>query len=421
MIGKAVIVVKGGKGGNGGITFRKEKFVAKGGPDGGDGGKGGSVRLVAMGNMEDLSLVRYKRVFSGEPGGHGAGSKRSGKAGKDCVVEAPVGTVVWEGNAEKRGVFVGQVAADGDELAVAAGGEGGRGNTKFVSSTNKVPMLAEEGADGEEKELYLEHWPLVDVAVIGLPNSGKSQLLHAISRAFPAVTEYPFSTRDPVLGTTTVGWETLTVVEVPSLCEGAHEGKGLGNGFLTCAMRARLLLFLLDGASPDPTGDLRTLRRELKLYDPALAERAVGIAVNKADLPEVSERTGDLRRELEGEGLFLHFISATTGEGVEAMKALLAAALVTIPRDVVRLEAPPPKVRVRMPEPRPTVAREGAVFVVSSPRAARLVALPDLRVFQARLQLRRELSRMGVLQALEEAGVQSGDAVRIGKIELEWE
>lgn len=419
MIVKAGISVVGGKGGNGSVSFRREKFVAKGGPDGGDGGKGGDVYLIGREGVPDLGALRYGRVFSGEGGIAGSGGNRYGKAGKDVTVDVPVGTMVWEVVVGEGRKPIGEVVRSGEKLVVAEGGNGGKGNAKFSSPTNKVPYLAEEGESGERRDLNLEYWPLVDVAAVSLANAGKSQLLRAISRAFPEVTEYPFSTREPVFGAAEVGWQTFIVMEVPSLCSGAHEGKGLGNSFLTCLMRARLLLFLIDGTTVDAVADLAVLQRELCLHNEALGAKASVVAVNKIDLAEVAERLPELRRVLGIGGRPLHCISALTGEGIEALKAALPGALEGIAP--IRLEAPPPVKRVRLPEPRAIVTRDGDVFVVFSPRAARIAAVADLRVFRARLQFRGELDKLGVLQALMDAGVKSGDLVRIGKVELEWQ
>jgi GTP-binding protein len=419
VIGRVRITVEGGKGGNGSISFRREKFVSKGGPDGGDGGKGGDVYAVGDSGMNDVGGLRYRREIEGEGGMDGGKGKRYGKGGREKTIGVPVGTVIWErqGNRERR--LIGEIRAAGERLLVCEGGEGGRGNVKLVSSTNKVPVLAEEGEKGERRELYLEHWPFLDIGLISLPNAGKSQLLHAISRATPRVSEYPFCTTDPVFGTVHIGWEPFTIVEIPSLCQGAHDDKGLGNDFLTSVMRARLLLYLLDGKSLIPVDDLRILQEEIRMYDEALSRKPMAIAVNKVDLPEVRERLPELQRTLSGYGMSLSFVSALTGEGIEALKATLAENLAGLSKEMPRLASPPK--RVRLPEPKPTVVRDGVVFVVASPRATRLVTLADLRQFQARLQLWRELEKLGVHQALVTAGVQSGDAVRIGSVELEWE
>ncbi|MBI2171826.1 MAG: GTPase ObgE [Chloroflexi bacterium] len=419
VVGQVWVSVVGGNGGNGSITFRREKFVPRGGPDGGDGGKGGDVYVVGDPGKEDLSSLQYVREVEGGRGGDGGKGKRYGKTGKERTVSVPTGTVVWEGlgNGEKE--VVGEVVEPGERLLISKGGRGGRGNVKRVSATNRVPLLAEEGEKGERRDLYLEHWPFVDVGLVSLPNAGKSQLLHAISRATPPISEYPFCTTDPVFGSVQLGWEPFIIVEVPSLCQGAYEGKGLGNNFLTSVMRTRLLLYLLDGESQTPLDDLCILQEEVRLYNETLSRKPVAIAVNKIDLPEVREKLPELRRILSGQGMSLSLISARTGEGVETLKATLNENLANLPGVTSRL-APPPK-RIHLLEPKPSVTKEGAVFVVVSPQAERLVALPDLRLFQARLQLRRELDKLGVLQALIDAGVKSGNAVRIGSVELEWE
>jgi len=376
--------------------------------------------LVGRQGLNDLGALRVRRLFEGEDGNPGADGKKYGKAGKDVLVEVPIGTVAWEDKGGKERSAVGEVSRENAKLLVAEGGQGGRGNVKFASSTNKVPFLAEEGEPGESRDLYLAYWPFVDVAVISLPSAGKSQLLRSVSKAFPDVKDYPFSTREPVFGSVEVGWGVFTIIEIPSLCEGSHEGKGLGDSFLTCAMRARIILLLIDGTTADAAVDVTLLLRELRLYDAELIGKPVFVAINKIDLLEVSERLSELRQAVWETSPSVYTISALTGEGLEAMKKGLAKVLETIP--VLHVESPAPVVkRLRRAEPHPTVTRDGEFFVVASPKAARIAEASDFQVFRARLQYRKELEKLGVLDALIKAGVKSGDPVRIGKVELEWE
>lgn len=345
----------------------------------------------------------------------------SGKDGKWTFIQVPIGAVVWErvGNGTIR--VLGEVLEDGERLLVAGGGEGGRGNVHFASPTNQVPYLAETGDGGEERELVLEMRPWLDVGIVSLPNAGKSQLLRAVSRATPPVEDYPFTTVSPVWAVAVWNWQDVTFGELPALIEGSHQGKGLGNGFLCCLMRSRAIVLLLDGTSSDAIGDLRTLRDELAAYDATLLDKQMIVVVNKADASETQELCRIIESSGARDGAPVVVVSALTGEGVDNLVGTVVEVLDSIPRVHGRMEVAPPPVEVRYADRGPEVRREGSVFVVSSGRAEKLIRLPDLRRFQARLQLRRELSRIGVVRALEEAGVRFGDIVRIGEIEMQWE
>jgi len=306
-------------------------------------------------------------------------------------------------------------------LLLARGGEGGQGNTRFATSVNKVPYLAEEGMSGEARRMVLELRMLAEVGLVGMPNSGKSLLLQQISNATPAVEAYPFTTQVPVLGVVEWDWRQALVVELPGIGSGASQGKGIGTAFLRHLWRVRLIVHLVDGSVADPITALREVNEEIWQYEPTFMDRPQLVVVTKVDLPSVRERLSALRKQLAPFGLARHFVSANTGEGVRELVAHIHKLLQEIPPVP---SVPPREVEARPSELRhhhPAVSREGDVFVVSSPRAERLVRLPDLRQFQVRLQLRSELAKLGVVKALEEAGVQPGDWVRIGRTELQWE
>ena len=316
----------------------------------------------------------------------------------------------------------GEIGRSGEVQVVARGGQGGHGNVRFATSKNKTPGLAEEGMPGEEREVVLELRLPVDVALVGLPNAGKSQLLGQVSKARPTVAEYPYSTTQPVQAMVERGWKQVSVVELPGIVNGAAEGKGLGNSFLRHLWRARAILHLVDGSVKDPVATVKEVNAELGEYNPSFLEKPQIVVVNKVDLPDVEERLPSLRRKLASFGESRHFISALTGHGVEEMLNHVQELLDQRPPQLI--EPPPATLPVVEPKPsyvRPTATRDGDVFVVSSSQAERLVRLPDLRRFQVRLQLREELARLGVVKALEDAGVQRGDRVRIGAVELKWE
>ncbi len=404
------------------MNLRRARFLPKGGPDGGDGGRGGDVVILGSVVVGDLSHFLGRRVIKGERGGDGGGQKKTGKDGETVYVNVPLGTLVWEKDGEERRLL-GEIIVDRGEVTVAVGGQGGRGNVHFATSTNQTPMLAEAGQEGETRDLLLELRMIADVAIIGKPGAGKSRLLRQISSATPVVAEYPFTTTEPVLGIVKRGWQQLTFAELPGLVLGASQGKGLGNSFLRQALRTRLLLHLVDGSSPDPLAEVQEVNEELSQYDPSLLSKPQIVVLNKCDLEEVQERIPGMRSSLADYGVAQHFISAQTGKGVEEMLRDIERILAHAGEPEVKREAMPlPKVPVRrLPRPRPEVKKEGDVFVVISSPAERLVTLPDLRRFVVRLQLREQLAKLGVVKALEAAGVKPGDRVRIGKVEIRWE
>lgn len=317
-VDQATIYVKAGDGGHGCVSFRREKFVPKGGPDGGDGGRGGNVVLRADEGLSTLLDFRYRRVFRAQRGGHGQGANRTGRSAPDLVIPVPVGTVV-------RDAATGQVLADlvehGQEVVVARGGRGGRGNARFATPTRRAPRHAEPGEPGEERTLVLELRLVADAGLVGKPNAGKSTLLARMSAARPKVGDYPFTTLHPNLGVVSVDLgQSFVLADLPGLVEGAHRGVGLGDRFLRHASRTRVLAYVLDAAlSDDPLEDLEVLRAELAAYDPELADRARVVVLNKVDLPEGRQRAEALREELAARGYLVFLTSGVTGEGVAAL------------------------------------------------------------------------------------------------------
>ena len=330
-----------------------------------------------------------------------------------------MGTSVWDlgvGN-----TFRGELLQPGEELLAAKGGSGGRGNVHFASSTNKTPLIAEAGEGGEEKEYALELQLMADVAVIGKPNAGKSSLLKSITGAGPEVAEYPFTTREPVIGVAEHSWDAFSILELPGLLRGASQGQGLGNGFLRHLWRPRLHVYLLAGWSEDVIGDLKDLRDEVGIHNPSMLERPYVVVVSGTDLPDVAQELPALRKRLASYGVARHFVSSRSGEGIDDLKAGLHKVLAEVPAVPRRQPEGLPVVSPRSRRAHPSVVKDGDTFVVSSPPAERIVVLPDMRQFKVRLQLREELARLGVLRVLEKAGVKHGDTVRIGTREFQWE
>ena len=397
------------------MSFRREKYVPRGGPDGGDGGNGGSLVLIADGSVRTLKEMGRKRVYRAERGQHGQGSGKHGRRGEDEALRVPIGTQVKDATS-------GEVVADLDEVGktavVARGGLGGRGNTWFARAVYRAPRIAQRGQPGGERELQLDLKLLADVGLVGMPNAGKSTLLRAISAARPRVADYPFTTLEPALGVVELGYDRFVVADIPGLIEGAHTGSGLGLDFLRHVERTRVLVHLLDGARPDPLADMEAVNRELTEYGGGLEGRPQIVVVNKSDLPEVRARLPELRELLEGRGIDASFISAAEGEGTDDLVRRMWEAL------AAREELPPaveaPKIR-----PRPlgrgfSVLREESAFRVEGERVVTFVEMMPVEVEEGRQELWWRLRRWGVSGALRRAGAAAGDRVRLGKVELEW-
>ena len=470
MIDDVLIHITSGNGGDGVVSGRREKFVPRGGPDGGDGGRGGSVIAECDENVNTLLAFRYQRQFTAGNGGNGASALKHGSDGDDIYIRMPVGTQVWNADS-RRPSLLADLTTPGQTYELAHGGGGGRGNAYFASATNQYPLLAEKGEPGESLNLRLELKLLADVGIVGLPNAGKSSLLSVVSAARPKVANYPFTTLEPVLGMVEHRMQTFVMVDIPGIIEGAHEGVGLGHDFLRHVERTRVLVHMIDGSADDPLRDYRQINDELRMFNEQLAAKPQVVAVNKMDITEVSEiaplleemfsdefglllaggQEADERGRLRGrrtdapEGIgTLHFISAVTGRGVDTMLDSVLTALDSVEPAGARTDfeldrhvqsqpfhLPPEsnsnarsELPVLRPKPRretTLVLRHGDVFDVQARRAVRIAALLNEHDWNARVQFLGYLQRAGVVRALEEAGVAPGDTVRFGEVEWEWE
>ena len=409
---EVTITVTAGSGGNGKVSFRREKFVPYGGPDGGDGGRGGSLYLIADPELTAFLQFRHRRSFKADNGGNGGGKKMHGASAEDLYIKVPPGTIVTT----PEGEVVADLDEPGKSVLVARGGRGGLGNVHFATPTNQVPRIAQKGEPGESREFRLELKLIADVGIVGYPNVGKSTFLAAVSRARPKVGPYPFTTLAPNLGVATIGDLAIVLADIPGLIEGAHLGTGLGDEFLRHIVRTRVLIHIVDGTSASPLIDYDKVNAELREFDPALAAKPQIVAINKLDLPEVQERWPEIQREFEALGLPAFAISAATGEGVAPLLYKVAGLLPI---------APPVEVREPILRPAPrhevvAVAREGEAFRVAGKRIERLAAMADLSSPEGVGLFRRALSRMGVARALERAGAKPGDLVKVGSVELRW-
>jgi GTP-binding protein len=420
MIDHLEISIAAGDGGSGAVSFRREKFVPRGGPDGGDGGDGGSVVLEADPSLSTLWKLGRRRHWRAERGQHGRGSNMHGRRGKDLVIGVPVGTEVRRGGENAGLALIGDLGEAGQTLVVARGGLGGWGNAKFASSTNQAPRIAQRGQKGEEGRLVLDLKLLSDVGILGVPNAGKSTLLARISAAHPKIASYPFTTLEPVLGVVELGYRTFVVAEIPGLIEGAHRGVGLGHDFLRHAERARMFVHVLDGARPDPIGDMDVINGELLEFRKELADKPQIVAVNKMDLPDAAARTGELGGLLRARHMDPFFISAATGQGVGELLERLAERLSRL------MEEMQPASGLAVVRPRPlsqrfSVSVSDDVYRVSGERVEAFAEMMPLEQEEGRAEFWRRLGRWGVVAALRRAGIQPGAKVRLGRAEVEWE
>lgn len=398
--------------------MHREKFVPKGGPDGGDGGRGGRVFLRAVDDVYTLEVYRSKNRFRAGDGGNGGISLRTGAHGDDLYLDVPAGTVVIE---EETGDVIADLKRPGEEALVAHGGRGGWGNKRFATSTNKAPNFSQKGHPGETVELRLELRLLADVGLIGLPNAGKSTLLAAVSNAKPKIASYPFTTLEPMLGVVPVAWDRFTLADLPGLVEGASEGYGLGFEFLKHIRRCRVLLHLVDSQSPDPVTDYELIEGELRAYDPRLDDVARVVAVTKADMDpdQARESAATLAAHV---GYPVRVISAVNGDGTEALAAELLA-LVKVEREKADA-ALPEEIPVLRPESTERFTVEAAGegrWLVEGRRIVQFVEMMDTDMEGADQEVQRRLERWGVVKALRRAGAEVGDIVVFGETEVEFE
>jgi GTPase len=418
MFDKADIIVKAGDGGDGAVSFRREKFVPAGGPDGGDGGDGGNVIVRADESAGSLNAFKKGRVYKAGRGGNGQGKKKFGKRGENLILTVPPGTVVIDKNKPQEDAVIADLDQPGEEAVIASGGKGGLGNVHFASSVNQVPRLAEKGEKGEERSLGLELRSIADVGIIGYPNVGKSTLLGAVSAANPRIANYPFTTLEPVLGVVEFGEKKFVIAEIPGLIEGAHMGKGLGYDFLRHTMRTRILIHLIDGTSESPVEDYFKVNNELNLYDPDLAKKPQIVAVNKQDLPQVREKVPKMRQVFSEIKLPVFFVSASTGEG---LKELLAE-VVRVLGQAQAIEKEEPT-KIFRPQPigaKTRVVKEDGAFRIVFPILERIVARVGMEDPEVQAQVRQYMNRTGINKELERAGIKPGDKVRCGEYEWDW-
>lgn len=428
---RAKIFVSAGNGGSGSRHFRRERYVPRGGPDGGDGGRGGSVYLQASNNMNTLIDYRYRQQFKAGNGENGMRQKMHGAKGEDIVLEVPQGTIVRDAETNE---LVADLVENGQRIMVARGGRGGLGNVHFATSTHQAPTEAQKGEPGEERWLLFELRLIADVGLVGYPNAGKSTLLSVVSAAQPKIADYPFTTLEPNLGVVVIGVPgsgddySFVMADIPGLIEGAAQGVGLGHEFLRHVQRTRLLIHLVDGSTleRDPWEEFLAINKELREYEEQLAQRPQVAVMTKMDLQESRERWPAFKAQAEEAGYPTFAISAATRQGVDELMSYTARRLQEIKQQEAEQAAAQALTGEVGPVLRPqpvdafTVTKENGVYVVRGKRVERAVNMTDPENEEGMNRLQTTLAKMGVTKALEEAGVKVGDVVRFGKVELYW-
>lgn len=420
-VDKVKVDVYAGKGGDGKLSFRHEKFIAKGGPDGGDGGDGGDVVLVASRNQNTLATFRYQKELKAEPGEQGGTSRKHGRSGKDLLVAVPVGTIATT----EDGRVLADLVEDGQRAVIAKGGRGGFGNAHFVSSRRTAPKFAEKGEPGEQHQLTFELKMIADVGLVGLPNAGKSTLLSKLSNARPEIADYPFTTLKPNLGVVDIDTETTVLfADIPGLIEGAAEGKGLGHDFLRHIERTAVIVHLIDAYQEDIATVYQTVKDELKAYQPRLVKRPEIVALTKVEGLD-NEIIDDLMHQLRAvapKKTSLLAISAQSGEG---LRELLYAVKAAVQKERAKVEAKPsepliPILKLEDTSDEWQVTKEGKAFVVSGHKIEQFARRTDFSNEEGVQRLRDIMKRYGILHELVRAGIEPGAKIVVGPGSFEY-
>lgn len=417
----AEIYIKAGDGGDGAVSFRREKYIPNGGPDGGDGGTGGNVVFMADTGLRTLMDFRYKRKYIAQRGENGGKRNMSGKGGVDLVVKVPVGTIVKD---KDTGRIIADISREGQETIIARGGRGGAGNQHFATPTRQVPNFARSGNSGQEFTAILELKLIADVGLLGFPNVGKSTLLSMVSSARPKIANYHFTTLSPNLGVVSLGeGGSFVLADIPGLIEGAHEGAGLGHNFLRHVERTRLLIHVIDIAETDgrdAISDFDVINRELELYNPELAKRPQIIAANKIDVLYETDKLEKFRAEMEHRGYKVFEISAATNQGVDDLIRYTYEQLKTLPEVVLYNPENEMELVSQNDEPPFTIRRENEIYVVEGPWVTKILGSVNLNDRESLQYFQRTVKNMGVIEALVEKGIEEGDTVRMGEIEFDY-
>lgn len=418
----AKIYAGAGKGGNGAVSFRREKYIAAGGPDGGDGGKGGDIYFEVDPDTNTLIDFRYKKKFKAENGNNGEGARKFGKSGEDLYIKVPIGTIVKDA---KTGEILADMAEKGQKTLVLKGGRGGKGNTHFATSTRQAPRFSQGGEEGEEKELILELKLLADVGLIGFPSVGKSTILSVVTAATPKIADYHFTTLEPNLGVVKPEYgDSFVMADIPGLIEGASEGTGLGIQFLRHIERTRLLLHVIDVSASEgrnPVEDYYVINKELEKYSEKLAKRKQIIVANKIDSMQDEKLYEDLEKLAKEKNLEIFKISAATGQGVKELMHEVSKVLKTLPKEQL-VEATTERKVYKLEEEEPyTITKKDGMYIVDGPAIRELMRKVNMEDNESLYYFQKRLEEMEVNKKLKEAGVVEGDTVKVFDYLLEWE
>lgn len=415
---QARIYVKGGDGGDGVVAFRREKFVSRGGPAGGNGGRGGNVIFAVDSSLNTLHQFQRNIHYRAEKGTHGGGANKTGANGADLYIPVPPGTLIYDAD---NGELLADLTQPEQQMVIVQGGRGGRGNNAFKSARNKAPRLAEKGEVGQERWLELELKLVADVGIIGVPNAGKSTLLSVISAATPKIADYPFTTITPNLGVAELNHRQIVFVDIPGLMEGAHEGTGLGLDFLRHIERTRVLVHVVGGDSPDPLGDFEAITQELELFNPALVEKPQLVVLNKMDLPDAQEQWPEFSDAVATKGYPVMNISAVAQQNLEELLYKVQSMLDVLPVEEELVEELLPEITPTEDEKTFRVYQLGdAVWYVEGVAIERAAQMTNWDYYEAAMRFQRILDVLGISKELTAQGIQDGDTVRIGDVELTW-
>lgn len=417
----AKIIIKSGNGGDGAVTFRREKYVAAGGPDGGDGGKGGSIYFRVDPNANTLVDFRYTKKFKAENGENGSGSNKYGKAGEDLYIDVPIGTIIKDA---ETGKVVADLSEEGQEELVLKGGRGGKGNSHFATATRQVPRFAQAGEDGEEKQVILELKLLADVGLLGFPNVGKSTFLSRVTDAKPKIANYHFTTIEPNLGVVKAkNGESFVIADIPGIIEGASEGVGLGIQFLRHVERTRLLLHVIDVSGIEgrnPVEDYYTINKELKEYSEKLATRKQILVANKLDIMQDDTGLKELEELAKKEGLELFKISGVTGEGIEKLLNRVTEVLKTLPKEEIVNVEDKVVYTLEDDEDQFTVRKDGDTYIVEGKAVNRLMGRINVDDNESMYYFQKKLKELGIEAELKKQGICEGDYVKMLNWTFEW-
>ena len=417
----AKIYIKAGDGGNGAVTFHREKYVAAGGPDGGDGGRGGDVVFVADKNINTLMDFRYKRKYPAENGGSGRDAKRNGKNGHDLEIRVPVGTIIREA---ETNLVICDLKKDGQQTVAARGGSGGWGNAHFATATRQTPKFAKSGMPGEEHMVTLELKLIADVGLLGFPNVGKSTFLSIVSDARPKIANYHFTTLSPNLGVVDMGdGSGFVVADIPGIIEGAHEGVGLGHEFLRHVERTRLLLHIVDVSGVegrDPLEDFKAINNELKLYSKKLSEKPQIVLANKSDIPGFDENFEIFKDEMEKLGYKVFKISAATKKGISEVLNYTWETLSKMPKEDIEEEYEMYDAEKAKQNDQIRVIKTEDAYEVEGLRVRKIVGSTNFDDYESLQFFQRSLIKSGIIKMLEDAGIEEGDTVRMYGVEFDF-